>query len=322
MGRTVQALTYEPARMDDSTLWADIYTAAQPERAVDPVQTRYEWEHPARNWVQHRFVVRDGERTVGVAGLAHHTWEKVSTRHASLGGEILPDVRDRGTLAELHRFLERIAIDDGAKILRGSAMENDPIRADALRDLGYRQDRASRRWQLDLVEGRERVLAMAEKSRGRMREQGITLLTLDRDPDPDVVRKLWHHSNEADQDIPTTLPTVEETLDDFVEWLGFPGIYRDRVWLARRGGEVLGLSVLEYPPTRGFVNTAWTATARGARGQGVARALKCETLVQAIGLGVDRVRTGNDGANDPILHINASMGYLRVPGRDDYLKDV
>jgi hypothetical protein len=71
-----------------------------------------------------------------------------------------------------------------------------------------------------------------------------------------------------------------------------------------------------------MVGTAWTATARSVRGQGVARALKCETLMQAIALGVDRVRTGNDGANDPILHINASMGYVQVPGRVDYLKDV
>lgn len=31
--------------------------------------------------------------------------------------------------------------------------------------------------------------------------------------------------------------------------------------------------------------------------------------MQAIALGVDRVKTGNDGANDPILHINATMGY-------------
>ena len=45
----------------------------------------------------------------------------------------------------------------------------------------------------------------------------------------------------------------------------------------------------------------------------MARALKCETLVQAIALGVDRVRTDNDSANTPILHINETMGYHRRP---------
>jgi hypothetical protein len=33
------------------------------------------------------------------------------------------------------------------------------------------------------------------------------------------------------------------------------------------------------------------------------------------------VRTGNDGANDPILHINASMGYLPWVGNINFLKD-
>jgi hypothetical protein len=45
------------------------------------------------------------------------------------------------------------------------------------------------------------------------------------------------------------------------------------------------------------------------RGQGVARALKYETLAQAIGLGFRSVRTQNDGANAPILHLNDEMGY-------------
>ena len=316
------ALAFQPATLDDAGFWSDVYTEAQPERPVDPVITRYEWEHPARNWVDLRYIVTDGGRRVGVAGLAHHRWEIAPKRYASVGGDLIRSHRDREGLVELHRHLERVAADEGAVLLRGSALIGDTLRADALRELGYREDRRSRRWQLDLAAGRDRIIAMAEASRARMHEQGIVLTTLDRDGDPDVIRKLWHLSNEADKDIPTTLPTVDETLDDFSEWLTFPGMHRDRLWLARRGDDVLGLSVLEYPPVRGFVNTAWTATARSARGQGVARALKCETLVQAIGLGVERVRTGNDGANDPILHLNESMGYVPVGGRIDFLKDL
>jgi len=55
--------------------------------------------------------------------------------------------------------------------------------------------------------------------------------------------------------------------------------------------------------------TAFTTTARSVRGRGIARALKYETIAQAIGLGVERIRTQNDGDNAPILHINAQMGY-------------
>jgi hypothetical protein len=77
----------------------------------------------------------------------------------------------------------------------------------------------------------------------------------------------------------------------------------------------VGISQLAYPPVRGVVATDWTGTARKVRGRGVARALKCETLMQAIALGVDRVRTDNDSANAPILYINETMGYrIRVEG--------
>ena len=41
----------------------------------------------------------------------------------------------------------------------------------------------------------------------------------------------------------------------------------------------------------------------------MARALKYETLAQAIALGAQRVRTSNDGENAPILHLNTEMGY-------------
>jgi hypothetical protein len=33
------------------------------------------------------------------------------------------------------------------------------------------------------------------------------------------------------------------------------------------------------------------------------------------------VRTGNDAANDPILHINATMGYRPAVGSIHYLKE-
>jgi len=55
-----------------------------------------------------------------------------------------------------------------------------------------------------------------------------------------------------------------------------------------------GVSVLSYPQVRGMPGTDRTATARSIRGRGVARALKLETLAQAMSLGVRRVQTGND----------------------------
>jgi GNAT superfamily N-acetyltransferase len=92
-------------------------------------------------------------------------------------------------------------------------------------------------------------------------------------------------------------------------WFDNPGIRADRVWLAREGDAIVGLSAIEYPPVRGHPWTALTATSRAVRGRGIARALKYETVVQAIALGATRIGTTNDGENAPILHLNAEMGY-------------
>jgi GNAT superfamily N-acetyltransferase len=239
-----------------------------------------------------------------------------------MNGELLPEQRDAATLALILGRMEREIIAEGAAVICGGANEDDAFRMDVLRSLGYREDRKKRRWELDLVEGRDRILAMTEASRAKMRAQGVRMLTLADDDDPDAVRKIWLLSVEAERDEPKTLGNVDEALEDYIEWFESPDMRRDRVWLAREGTDIVGISALEYPPVRGFVGTAWTATARSVRGRGIARALKCETLAQAIALAVDRVRTGNDAQNDPILHINASMGYKPIVGRMDFLKNV
>jgi hypothetical protein len=83
---------------------------------------------------------------------------------------------------------------------------------------------------------------------------------------------------------------------------------------------VIGVSILSYPPKRGVVATDWTGVARAGRGRGVARAVKCETVMQAIALGVDRIRTDNDSQNAPILHINQTMGYKRRPDMIQFIR--
>jgi len=211
---------------------------------------------------------------------------------------------------------------DGARRVAVRANEDDETRIAAILGRGFHEDRRHRRWLLDLDENRERIAQMADASRARMRAEGVRVLTLDRDDDPEKYRKVWRTNEEAVQDVPTTLPIVDESFEDALRWLRAPDMHEDRFWIAREGGEIVGVSVLAYPPVRGVVGTAWTATARRVRGRGIARALKCETLMQALALGVDRVQTGNDGANDPILHINASMGYRPWVSAINFLKDV
>jgi len=66
------------------------------------------------------------------------------------------------------------------------------------------------------------------------------------------------------------------------------------------------------PVVRGLPWTAYTGTSRAVRGRGIARALKYESIGQAVEAGYPRVRTNNDADNPAILRINAEMGYQLI----------
>ena len=217
-------------------------------------------------------------------------------------------------------FLEERAHASGTRIFAAYAREDDTWLAQWLAAHGYRQERGSKAWQLDLVAQRRKLEEMAVESREKMRAAGITIHTIDKDGDPEKFHKIHEMSEEAASDVPTTIPHVRQPFEVFAKWFEAPTVRLDRMWIAREGDDIVGISVLSYPPTRGNVWTDWTGTSRKVRGRGVARALKLETVMQAIAIGVTSVRTENDGENAPILHLNEQMGYVRIPGWTQFLK--
>ncbi|HKC90845.1 MAG TPA: GNAT family N-acetyltransferase, partial [Candidatus Limnocylindria bacterium] len=310
------------AKAGDAAFAADVDTAVRPSSPRDPESYEYWWSQPDENWRVARFVVSRGARRIGYATAEHPRWDVQPERYGTVGGNLLPAERTQATLDAILAWLERRLVADGAKILSTRANEDDPVRIQTLLARAYKEGRRSRRWELDLVVNREKLLATTEESRARMTKEGIRIVTLAAVDDAKAVEKIWRLSEEAGADVPTTEPRVPDEMAAYTRWLEAPEIHRDRFWIAIVDDNIVGLSVLAYPPVRGVVSTEWTATARSVRGRGVARALKCETVAQAIALGVDRVRTGNDAANDPILHINETMGYREIAGQVQFLKAV
>lgn len=305
---TAADLALRPATLDDATFFADVLTAARPNDALDPVQMRHWWQSSDRENVVERFVAAHDDRPVGFAERRHAPWEKMPQRFSRLAAALLPEVLTAARLDALFALLEDRSRPDGTRTAYAWAWEDEALRLDVLRARGYEGKARQRFWELDLLANRERLATMAEESRARMREQGVRVDTLAGDPDPEKLRKVWRLSVEAvEQHGP--LPIVPMTYEECLRWMGAPGLSHDRIWIARKGEEIVGISMLSYPPVRGAVFTDWTATARTVRGRGIARALKCETVLQAIALGVDRVRTDNSDTNPPILHINETMGY-------------
>jgi RimJ/RimL family protein N-acetyltransferase len=308
----VADLELRPATLDDARFAADLETALRPDDPSDPVVMRHWWTIEDTDNVVERWVVTQGGRPVGLAFHRHSPWEKMPERFGRVAADLLPPVRTPARLDAVLGFAEERSRVDGTKTFTAWTWEDDRLRLAVLGARGFTEERRERFWELDLIANKARIEKMTDASRARMRTEGIEILTLARDTDPEKYRKLWRMSDEAEQDIPTTVPHTGTSWQMFEAWMKSPGLREDRQWIARDGGDVVGVSQLSYPPARGHVETDWTGTARKVRGRGVARALKCETVMQAIALGVGRVRTDNDGENAPILHLNASMGYTRL----------
>jgi hypothetical protein len=315
----VADMTLREAKLTDAEFVADMDTAIRPDDPRDPVTLKDYWRNGEENTKVERFIAEIGGAPVGFAHQRHALW-KTPKRYGNVSGDLMPSHRTPARMDALFAAMEERSRADGTQTFTTWCWEDDKVRRGVTEARGYVEERRQRFWELDLVANRAKLEAMAAESRAKMRETKIRILTIDRDTDPEKWKKLWQMSEEAIYDVPTTVPYTGMSFDDFMKWMRSPGLREDRIWIARDGDAILGVSILSYPPKRGVVSTDWTGVARAGRGRGVARAVKCETVMQAIALGVDRIRTDNDFKNAPILHINETMGYKRRRGMIQFMK--
>ena len=315
-------LDFKPARIEEAQLAADLITAWIPDEPEDPMVLRHSWGLEQPQQVQTRHIIRSHGMPIGFLYSSHAAWDLMPERYAYF--EVMIARRDETStfVHEAAAFIEERLIDDGAEVLTTDVRETDSLAVDVFAERGYRPVRTHKTWELDLAGAAGRISAMATASRQRMESLGIRLEVLSARPTADRHRRLHACFEAAAADEPTTVPHVPMPPQAFEDWLGRPSLREDRIWVAWLGDEMVGYSMLAYPPIRGTVTTNWTGTVPTIRGRGVARALKLETLVQAIGAGVGVVRTSNDGANEPILHLNRELGYREVPGWIEFHRPV
>ena len=306
-------LRLEPAAIDDAALVAGLESLRDPSEPRDPVLLRHWWkmadEHEK---TLRRIDVRDGTAVAFVAAY-HEPWENGLRRFGGVRPVLRYDVWSDDDFARLVEIGEAWLREEEAEIAVVRVREDFELELAVLARLGYHEDRRMRISELDLVARREEILARAGRLRDEMHAQHVEMVPLAEDRDPDRYRKLYELMMESEQDIPTTVP---RRVPDFDEWWRFwfenPAIRQDRFWVAREGDAIVGTSVLDSPTVQGVPWTAYTGTARKVRGRGIARALKYQSMAQAIEVGFTRVRTTNDADNPPILQINLEMGYQLI----------
>ncbi|MCA1682803.1 MAG: GNAT family N-acetyltransferase, partial [Actinobacteria bacterium] len=284
-------LRFAPATIDDAEYWADLWTDVDPDDPSDPVLMRHFWRNQPADQVTERFIAiaPDGER-IGGAAHFHGPWEKMPTRYGQVRAGLFARHTSRDRLDEAFAFAEGRSRESGTAVFSTWVLENEAERIDIMSSRGYAVERRAKLWQVDLVANRERIESIAGSSRERMRSQGFQVTTLDKVGGEEPVHRFWKLFEVTTPDMPSTVPYVSIPFDDFVRgWMDAPSVRQDRIWIALEGDDMVGYSMLTYPPERGNVWNNGTATVREARGKGIARALKAESMLQAIELGVPHV---------------------------------
>lgn len=297
-----------PATLDDVGMVADIETAATPDDPHDAEMVRHWWTHSPDG----KHAMRLLDRNMYVSA-RHGDWKPGERRFGMIHIVIHPSAWSPDLYGRGLSILEEWLKDEDAEVSVSRIRADHDAELRQTREAGYHEVRQERFWELDLVARRDELLAVAEQTRAGMREMGVVLLTLAADDSRETLEKTYELDIESTKDIPTTVPITMPLFDEWYRnYFENPGVRKDRFWIARIGDEVLGMSLIEYPPGRGIPATAYTGVSPRFRGRGIARALKYETVAQAIEIGATRLRTDNDSQNAPILHINAEMGYAPI----------
>ena len=185
-----------------------------------------------------------------------------------------------------------------------------------LRNSGWTLERTQRFWRLDVAAKADRIRDLRRAAQEKLKPAGVVITTVAELGGVAFLPRLHVVEQATATDIPRSVEHVPEPYESWLVWMQPPDVLLDRIWVAMVDGQPVGYSFLAYRPS--LVETGYTGVLREHRGKGLARALKLETLFQAIGLGVTSVETDNDSENAPILHINEELGYQSIPGRLEF----
>jgi RimJ/RimL family protein N-acetyltransferase len=156
-----------------------------------------------------------------------------------------------------------------------------------------------------------RVLTEADRDIEVDVADGIELTSMAEHPElEDALIDLW---NESITDIPTALTYPVASRDEVREHLQVEdGAWPERIRIAvTRDDELLGFCALLPSSTPGVATFGHrlTATARAARGRGLATTLKLDAIRWAARQGATELFGSNDSANAPMRAVNQKLGY-------------
>jgi RimJ/RimL family protein N-acetyltransferase len=304
--------TFRPATHDDAHFAAAAATAVEPNHPQVAEELLERWINTQKGSEVRRFIVQDAGLDRGWISLVKPGDVGGSTTYLNL---LIPSAH-KDLLPEAIHLGEAQAREMGTSLLVcGVREDNQPV-VELLHGDGWTHERRERFWRLDLVTNAARIRNLRNASQEKLRNTGVAIKTVADLGGDAFLRRLLPVAHATIADIPKSVEYIPEPYEAWVVWMQPPAVLPERISVAVVDGEPVGYSYLAYRPS--VVETGFTGVLREHRGKGLARALKLETLVQAIDLGVRAVDTDNDSENAPILHINEELGYDELPGKLEF----
>lgn len=229
-----------------------------------------------------------------LAVLTHPAW-----RHHGIGGA-------------LYDWAMAALAERGALAAESFARETMPEAVAFLERRGFRE--RLRTWEMRLDVARFDPAPFA-RYLDRAREAGveITSLAVERERDPEALRRAFELHNTVLADIPAPVPFTPPPFEHYLRTLESPRTLLDAYFIAKVGGEYVGEASLHRPGNAHVLHHNVTGVRREYRGRGIAMALKLATIAYGQAHAYAEIRTWNETNNTGMLAINDRLGFVRQP---------
>jgi GNAT superfamily N-acetyltransferase len=302
---------------------ARIFNASWPDLATDVKTLRAMDNRRDPNHFYHRLVLeKEAGEPVGY-GTYYETWWNETPDQYKITYTTHPDYRNQGAGSLFYNHVMEALSPRGPSSYVTDTREDQPAAIHFLERRGFTVVQRLPQSELDLARfDRQRFVGVE----GRMRELGITLLSLPKlqARDPGWKKQLYELEMAIEEDLPAPDPLARKPFEEWVKRFEDPSFVPAGWVIAmdEREGHYIGLSYVWVHKTRPeTIETGLTGVRRPFRRKGIATALKLKIIDFAKGTGARAILTEND-ENNPMFGLNLQLGFEPLPAWLEYRKEL